>query len=176
VGIIFESHATTQDNELAQAAGWFDVALSEVGEQQARELGIRRSAEQFDAIFCSDLQRSYKTAELAFGGRFPIFRDARLRECNYGELNQADKRVIETMKPTHITAAYPGGESWQQAAERVADFLVELAKRTDLKRVMIIGHRATQYGVEHYVHHVPVADSATAPWQWQPGWRYELLS
>lgn len=159
---------------MAQAAGWFDVALSEVGERQARELGIRRGSEHFDAIFCSDLQRSYKTAELAFGEQFPIIHDPRLRECNYGELNRVDKAVIETMKPDRIVMAYPGGESWQQAAERVADFLAELGARTDLRRIMIVGHRATQYGLEHYIHHVPVADIATAQWHWQPGWRYEL--
>jgi len=172
--IIFEAHATTQDNESAQASGWFDVPLSEVGERQAKELGIRRGGENFDAIFCSDLQRSYRTAELAFGERFPIIRDARLRECNYGELNQAAKRLVEGMKPAHIAVSYPGGESWQQAAARVGEFLEELRTRDDLKRVLMVGHRATQYGLEWYLHHVPVADIALAPWHWQPGWRYEL--
>lgn len=174
--IIFEPHATTQDNQTGRSSGWFDVALSEVGEQQAAELGIRRAGEVFDAIFCSDLQRSYRTAELAFAHRFPIIHDARLRECNYGQLNGADKETVEGLKPTHITTAYPGGESWQQAVDRVGEFLDELQQRTDLTRVLIVGHRATQYGLEQYVNHVPVVDSALAPWQWQPGWRYELLS
>jgi len=172
--IIFESHATTLDNETGQAAGWYDVALSATGEAQARQLGQRRAAEKFDAIFCSDLQRSYMTAELAFGSAFDIVRDVRLRECDYGELTRADKQHIEALKPTCITTPYPGGESWQQAAERVVDFLAELRERPGLQRILIVGHRATQYGLEHYINHVPVADIALAPWHWQPGWTYQL--
>lgn len=76
--IVFEAHATSLDNEADLASGHNDVALSKLGEQQAKELGDRYSGQQFDAIFCSDLQRSYKTAELAFGNRFPIVKDVRL--------------------------------------------------------------------------------------------------
>jgi alpha-ribazole phosphatase/probable phosphoglycerate mutase len=172
--IIFESHSTTLDNESGQAAGWYDVALSEAGEQQAKQLGERRRAEHFDTIFCSDLQRSYLTAKLAFGDTTPIVQDARLRECNYGELNRAQKSLIDQMKPDCIDTPYPGGESWQQAADRVGEFLGELQKRPDLKRVLIIGHRATQYGLEVYCNGERVREIALAPWQYQPGWRYEL--
>src|SRR5471030_888291 len=49
-----------------------EVDLSPLGIQQAHELGNRRGTEHFDAIFCSDLLRSYKTAEIAFGNTFPI--------------------------------------------------------------------------------------------------------
>jgi broad specificity phosphatase PhoE len=172
--IIFESHATTLDNESGQAAGWYDVALSSLGEQQARQLGERRANEQFDTIFCSDLQRSYLTAELAFGDKFTVVRDLRLCECNYGDLNRASKKIIDELKSTKIDEPYPNGESWQQAADRVGEFLSELQKRTDLKRVLIIGHRATQYGLEQYCNRVSVREIALAPWQYQPGWYYEL--
>jgi len=67
ITLIFESHSTTKDNEAGTAAGWYDVELSDVGMQQAKELGQRYAGQAFDAVFCSDLQRSYKTAELAFG-------------------------------------------------------------------------------------------------------------
>ena len=67
VSIIFEAHGTTTDNEAKLASGWFDVALSALGETQAKELSERYKIEDFAAVFCSDLQRSYKTAEIAFG-------------------------------------------------------------------------------------------------------------
>jgi phosphoserine phosphatase len=67
ITIIFEAHGTTFDNEAHLASGHNDVALSPLGENQARELGERYKDIHFDAIFCSDLQRSYKTAEIAFG-------------------------------------------------------------------------------------------------------------
>jgi broad specificity phosphatase PhoE len=39
VNIIFETHSTTVDNLAKLAAGWYDVALSELGEQQAKPGG-----------------------------------------------------------------------------------------------------------------------------------------
>ncbi len=54
------------------------------------------------------------------------------------------------------------------------DFLQELLVKYVGKRVMIIGHRATQYGLEHWIKGVPLKEAITAPWQWQPGWVYEL--
>ena len=86
VTIIFETHGTTYDNEARKASGHYDVELSPLGEQQSKELGGRYKDDHFDTIFCSDLQRSYKTAEIAFGNRFPIIKDARLRECDYRHL------------------------------------------------------------------------------------------
>lgn len=176
ITIIFESHATTVDNEAKLAAGWNDVALSSLGEQQAQQLGTRYVGQQFDAIFCSDLQRSYKTAELAFGATFPIIQDARLRECNYGDLNGTPKADIEAQRLARITSPFPNGESYQDTDRRMHSFLLDLAKNHDGKRVMIIGHRATQYGLEHWLRQVPIEQAVTAPWQWQPGWQYKLTS
>lgn len=42
------------------------------------------------------------------------------------------------------------------------------------RTVMVIGHRATQYGLEHWINDVPLKDAVTAPWTWQPGWTYRL--
>ena len=56
--LIFETHATSVDNEAGLASGWFDVALSQTGEQQAALLGVRRRHDDLAAVFCSDLTRS----------------------------------------------------------------------------------------------------------------------
>lgn len=106
VTIVFEAHSTSLDNEAHLASGHNDVALSPLGVGQAKELGERYKGEKFDAIFCSDLQRSYKTAELAFsdeqvpsfGSRFPITRDKRLRECDYGDLTQHPSSEVDPEK------------------------------------------------------------------------------
>lgn len=173
--IIFEAHATTLDNEAGLASGHNDVALSELGEQQARELGERYAGRQFDTVFCSDLQRSYKTAELAFDDRFPIIKDTRLRECDYGDLTQQPKEIVDGEKPQRISEPFPNGESYQQTCARVRTFLDDLKRDYDGKTVMIIGHRATQYGLENVLRGVPIAEAVTAPWHWQPGWHYETL-
>jgi len=174
VTIIFEAHSTTKDNEAGTAAGWYDVELSELGEQQAKQMGGRYKGQHFDAIFCSDLQRSYKTAQLAFGSKFPIITDARLRECNYGTLNRAPKNTIEAMKAEAVETPFPGGESYQDTSARMKAFLQDLLTNYDGTTVLIIGHRAIQYGLEEWVKGLKLAGIVVAPWQWQPGWKYEL--
>ena len=174
ITVMFESHSTTKDNEAGTAAGWYDVELSERGERQARQMGERYEGQSFDAIFCSDLQRSYKTAQLAFGTKYPIIQDARLRECNYGDLNRAPKEEIEAMKAERIAVPFPDGESYQDTSARMKAFLEDLLENYDGKIVLIIGHRATQYGLEEHIKGLELADIVVAPWQWQPGWKYQL--
>lgn len=175
VAIIFESHGTTFDNEDHLSSGWFDVELSPLGKNQAKELGERHKNEQYDAIFCSDLQRAYKTAEIAFEGRnFKIIKDNRLRECNYGDFTKHPSEEVEADKGNRITVPFPNGESYEQTAERMKDFLKDLLKNYNGKKVMIIGHRATQYGLEHWIKSVPLKDAVIAPWKWQSGWTYAL--
>lgn len=175
VTIIFESHGTTFDNENHVASGHFDAELSPLGENQAKELGTRYKNKNFDVIFCSDLQRSYKTGELAFKNRcFPLIKDKRIRECNYGNFTQYPSSEVEKEKAKRITIPFPDGESYQQTAKRMKDFLRDLLKNYDGKKVMIIGHRATWYGLEHLVNRVSLEKLIGSTWKWQPGWKYHL--
>src|SRR3989344_2202747 len=155
VTIIFESHGTTLDNE---------AGLSSVGEKQAKELGERRQ-EKLAAIFCSDLQRSYRTAEIAFSGRgVPMMRDMRLRECDYGDLTHLQEDKVKAVKADYTTKPFPNGESYEQTTQAMKDFLNDLLDKYDEKTVLIISHRATQYGLEHWLRGVPLAQAVTAPW------------
>lgn len=175
VEIIFESHGTTLDNEADLASGQFDVELSELGKQQAKELGERYKDKNIATIFCSDLKRSYNTAEIAFAGQnIKIIKDKRLRECDYGDLTRHKGEEIGLVKSQYITKPFPRGESYEQTAERMKSFLSDLLKNHNGKKVMIIGHRATQYGLEHWIKSVSLEVAVTAPWKWQPGWIYKL--
>ena len=173
--IIFETHATSLDNKAGLASGHYDVALSPAGEEQAHELGRRHRHTEFAAVYCSDLERSYRTAELAFaGGDQAIVRDAQLRECDYGDLNGRTWEEIEAVRAEHVERPYPNGESYRQAAVRVREVLSEIHRQHDGGCVLIVGHRATQYGLEHWLKGVPLADAVQASWAWQPGWVYRL--
>ena len=174
VTIIFESHSTTFDNEAYRSSGHNDVALSSTGVSQAKELGERYKDKKFDAIFCSDLQRSFKTAEIAFGENFPITKDKRLRECDYGDLTQHPSSEVDPQKVKYISKPFPNGESYEQTAKRMKSFLEDLLKNYDNKTVMIIGHRATQYGLEHWIKGLSLEKIISTSWKWQPGWTYEL--
>lgn len=174
IRIIFESHATSLDNKNHLASGHFDVALSPPGEKQARELGERYKDQKLDAIFCSDLQRSYKTAEIAFGDRFPMTKDRRLRECDYGDLTQYSSDEVDSQKVEHITKPFTNGESYEDCMKRMKDFLDYLKKNYNGKKVMIIGHRATQYGLEYWINGKSLKKLVTTSFKWQPGWSYQL--
>ena len=164
------------DNEKHIASGWADIELSELGIKQSKEMGERYNNDYFDAIFCSDLRRSYKSAEIAFGDKFPIIRDARLKECNYSDLTQHSSQEVDNEKPKRIHEAFPNGESYEQTSERMRSFLQDLLQNYDGKRVMIIGHRATQYGLEHLINKIPLEQVIPAPWKWQSEWEYKLES
>lgn len=175
VTIIFEAHATSLDNEAKRASGWNEVKLSELGENQAKELGERYENNQPDAIFCSDLERAYQTATIAFGFEPKlIFIDWRLRECNYGDMTLGSSKQVESEKGNRIEQSFPNGESYNDCGERIKSFLDDLKAKFDGQTVMIIGHRATQYGLEHWLNNKPLKQAVTEPWTWQPGWRYEL--
>lgn len=144
ITIIFEPHSTTIDNEASLSSGWNDIDLSQLGEKQTVELLERCRERKLDVIFSSDLQRAYKTAvPTAEALELPIYVDRRLRECDYGELTQKDKHDVDGQKADRITTPFPGGESYQQCMDRMAEFLEYLKSTFDGKTIMIIGHRAT---------------------------------
>lgn len=171
--LIFETHATSLDNEGGLASGWFDVALSATGEEQPRALGVRRRTDPLDAVFCSDLARSFRTAEIAFGDRsVPIIRDARLRECHYGDLTRRGTSEIDRRRLSHLVDPFPNGESYQDVVDRVSAWLTETVPGIHVGTILVIGHRATFFALEHLLKQVTLYEAVTAPWAWRPGWTY----
>jgi len=174
VTIIFEAHGTTFDNEAHLSSGWNDIALSSLGEKQSREMGERYIKDNFDAVFVSDLQRAIKSAEIGFGNRWPIIKDSRLRECDYGNFTQHSSEEVDMQKPLRINEPFPNGESYVQTTARMKSFLDDLKKNYDGKKVMIIGHRATQYALDNLINEVSLEKLTTTHFKWQPGWTYFL--
>ena len=151
------------------------VALSELGKKQAKELGQRYNLKDFDAVFTSDMERAYKTANIAFDIEpDKLHIDWRLRECDYGDLTQHAKEEVDDLKVNRVSSPFPNGESYEQTSARMKSFLEDLTKFYDGKKVMIIGHRATQYGLQHWIKNISLEEAIAAPWKWQPGWVYEL--
>ena len=171
--IVFETHSTTEDNEAGRATGWLAGRVSQAGREQARELGRRRADDGLDAIFSSDLARALETVELAFADvRIPVFHDWRLRECDYGAWN--GRAAADLDRPGHVDVPYPSGESWTQAIERVGRFLRDLEPRWTDRRVLVIGHTATRWALDHFLRGEPIEDLVAAPFTWQGGWEYRL--
>lgn len=180
VNITYFVHGTTTDNEKGISSGWFDVELSEKGIQQSIDLKEQTKDKKFDLVFTSDLQRAVRSAELAWGGMYPIIRDARLRECNYGDLNAAPSAIVEPMQEEEcITSRFPNGESYEDVKGRVADFLEFLKKNYDGKSVAIVGHKAPQLSLDVLIKGKTWKQALAEDWRktksWQPGWSYVLV-
>jgi broad specificity phosphatase PhoE len=175
IQIVFETHSITEDNERGIAAGWHHGRLSRTGRLLAKELGERRRSDPIRVVFTSDLRRAVETAEIAFGDTsIPILHDWRLRECDYGEHNGAPREELERTRREYLDHPYPGGESWRQATRRVKYSLDDLGARWNSCRVLVIGHIATRWALEHYSNGVPLEDLAGARFKWQAGWEYSL--
>jgi 2,3-bisphosphoglycerate-dependent phosphoglycerate mutase len=149
--------------------------LSEVGRTDAAVLGQRRRDDGLAAIFVSDSERAIETVEVAFAGSaLPVFKDWRLRECDYGQLNGALAPEVHGDRRIHLDLPYPGGESWRQATDRVSRFLSDLPLRWEGQRILIVGHVATRWGLERFLGGKDLEEVMTADVAWQEGLEYRL--
>jgi alpha-ribazole phosphatase/probable phosphoglycerate mutase len=173
--IVFETHALTEDNERGIATGWRGGRLSERGRVLAGELGARRRDDGIQAVFASDLARAVETARIAFGHTaVPILLDWRLRECDYGEWNGRPVAVVQGDRRRYLDEPYPGGESWRQAIARVGRVLPDLRLRWQGARVLVIGHVATRWALDHLLNGSPLEELMAADFGWREGWEYRM--
>jgi broad specificity phosphatase PhoE len=172
--IYFVTHSTSKDNEVGRASGWNDIQLSQLGIQQARELGNRFENIGVDLICCSDLVRAVGTVRVAFGNRIPVLIDKRLREINYGDFNGKPVEVVNSMQNERIKEPFPNGESYEQATVRIHDFCRELRSNHAKKVILIVGHRVTQFGLDVLTSNRTLEKCLSTPFIWQPYWEYEL--
>ena len=110
---------------------------------------------------------------------YPIISDARLRECNYGDLNGAASAIVEPMQEEQcIVNKFPNGESYEDVKVRVADFLAFLKHAYDGKHVAIVGHKAPQLALDVLLKGKTWQKALAEDWRktksWQPGWEYEV--
>ena len=175
IELVFETHSTTVDNEQGRATGWLPGQLSQQGRLRAGELGRRRRGDRIAAVFSSDLARAAETASVAFAdSAIPVLYDWRLRECDYGQRNGIPAAELHAGQREHLDRPYPGGESWRQAVARVGRFLGDLPLRWNGQRVLVIGHRATRWGLDHAIRGIPLEDLVDQDFAWQEGWEYQL--
>ena len=158
------------------------MALTDHGREHIQSiLRSRYAGQHFDVVFTSDTQRAYDTAGLIFAGRpIPIVRDARLRECDYEDFERRPRAAMEAARQSAIRVPFPHVESYEQVGVRMRSFLEQLAAERDGQRVMLVGHTATLWMLEHWLRDRPLAEVvgvllerpwrfALAPKQWSNG-------
>lgn len=176
VDVTLETHATSVDNERGIATGWGDEGLSDLGRMQAAEMGERWRGHDLAGVFTSDLRRAVETAQIAFGDSGIAFRtEPRLRECDYGVLTGHPVDEIEAVRASRVDEAFPGGESYRDVVARVGEMLRDVGADFADGRLLLVGHRATYYALEHLLGGKELEQVVGEPFRWQPGWSYKLL-
>lgn len=176
--ITYFVHSITEDNENGLATGWMQGKLSEEGIKRAVGLQADLSNRDFEAVFCSDLERAMQSTELFFDGKFPVFIDWRLRECNYGKYDgMRAEEFKKDREQEYISKPYPLGESYRGVENRINSFLNDL-KLKNYSHVAIVAHQAPQLALDVILKNETWEEAIANDWRktrsWQPGWEYSV--
>ena len=116
-------HGQTVTNLEQRWTGQMDVALTELGRQEAESIRPILEKFTFDKVFSSDLSRAVITQQLALPG-YTAEQTPLLREFDVGTL--AGKYFSEIPVEQRKSYDYYGGESNRDVCNRVRQFLKEL--------------------------------------------------
>jgi probable phosphoglycerate mutase len=145
-------HGETSWNREGRWQGHTDIALNDVGRDQARALGELLRGRDIARIHASDLSRARETAEMAAAilGVTDLVIDAELRERSFGIFEGLTRQECQQRHPDHWTSyradprqVPPGAESQQALAERMhAAVGRALARRHDRDEgpVLVVSH------------------------------------
>lgn len=158
--IYFEPHASSKDNEAGVASGHYDVDLSDRGRLQASLKKLKLLQLGVEMAYTSDLKRAYETARIVFDGtRVPVIQDARLRECDYGDMTRKPRSEAFEARYNAVASPYPNGESYSQVVDRMKSFLDEVTLKHDDDKILIVGHFATLVGLEYWINGKSIQDT-----------------
>ena len=124
-------HGETEWSLTGQHTSRTDIALTEQGERQARELGERLIGIDFARIFSSPRQRAQQTHALS--GLTPASEiEPKLAEWDYGDYEGQRSVDIRKARPgwNLFRDGCPNGESPTQVSERADQFIVCLRTLT----------------------------------------------
>jgi broad specificity phosphatase PhoE len=117
------------------------VALTERGNEEARELGLQIANVPIDLCLHTRFQRTRDTAAIALEGRdIPFVVEPLFDDVDVGSLDGAPFDEYRAYKRAHTRKdPFPGGESLDDAARRYADAF-EKTLSLDAERVFICCH------------------------------------
>ncbi len=150
-------HYKTLFNVSEQILGWGDSPRDKNWRADIDYIGSRllEQGVSFDAIYSSDLKRSWETAKY-YGRGFGVTRLRKisaLNEVNYGKLYKKKKHWVAEHYPQHKICpdlVYPKGESFRQMQQRSAAYLSSLAVTIPQQTVLIVVHAGVIRGLVSY--------------------------
>jgi probable phosphoglycerate mutase len=153
VDLFLIRHGETDWNAEKRVQGHLDIALNEVGLQQAKAVAETLQDLPLDAIISSDLQRAMQTAQ-AIGSRreMVVGTHIGLRERCFGifegllysELNALHPIAYRAWKEKDLDARYPCGiheaETLREFSQRALSAIAAIATAQDYRNVAIVTH------------------------------------
>ena len=149
--IYLARHGETQWNVERRMQGWGDSALTNLGQQQARQHGELLHRERVSRIFASDLGRVRQTLTLIRESCNVDLRfDANLRECNMGQwegqrvedIQQEWQVEYHQWRQDNERFSPPDGESISDMKPRLATALNAITDHSE-SRVAFVTHGIT---------------------------------
>lgn len=150
----FTRHGQTVWNVENKICGETDIELTELGHEQARQLGQKILDEgiKIDEILYSPLVRAAKTARhISEITGVPMREEIRLKEQNFGKYESTPRDGEQFRKDKESFAYhYEGGESMLHLCQRIYNLLDDIKKESDEKVYLLVAHNGISRAVESY--------------------------
>ena len=154
--IYFTRHGQTVWNVENKICGATDIALTELGHQQAIELGKRIVKENIhiDEILYSPLVRASETARhISEITKVPMRMEPRLKEQNFGRYESTPRNGEEFQQmKTHFIDHFGSGETMLHLAQRIYNLLDDIKTEADDKTYLLVAHNGIARVIHSYFH------------------------
>lgn len=167
-------HGESEDNEAFVFSGWRDAGITQKGIDQAKTLAHKLKGKKIDMLISSNQKRAIQTMKIAIeeneqAKNLEIFKDERIKERSYGDLqgqNKLETYLKNPKKTQKIRRSFktipPNGESIEMVCKRVAKFcdeIVPLMKESNIN-VAVSCHGNSIRGFRRYFENL--SDEKTA--------------
>lgn len=150
--LLLVRHGETEWNAQARFQGQSDVPLNEEGRRQALAARRKLANAEIKAVYASDLQRAWETAEIIVAVHgLSIHAEPRLREQNFGkwegltyeEIEERYPKALAGFRADPVNMPLPDGETLRQVAARVQEALAEIIHAHADDTVLLVAHGGT---------------------------------
>lgn len=160
----FVRHGQTIWNVENKICGATDIALTELGHQQAIQTGEKlvEMGIHADEILYSPLIRAADTARhISEITGIPARMEPRLIEQNFGKWESTPRNGADFVKAKESFAcSYEGGESMLRLAQRIYNLLDDIKAEADRKTYILVAHNGISRVLQSYFYDMTNAEYA----------------
>lgn len=177
-------HGETVWNTERRFQGWMNSDLTEKGQDQAELAGQFLKDKKIQQIFYSPLKRVQDTLSIVQKVNLnletiPTIGDDRLKECNYGDIDGIDEKLINTSlllqgidrkdPAIKFNFKFHNGESYKDQLIRVLDFVSYYSLQVSKFNALIVCHMGTMKYLSIALQNKLDIDNIYKATTWRPG-------